>query len=255
MNRPVCFMLCLMLLGGCAAPQNAQQQAQTNEAMEKYWDPLEPVNRGVWIFNWDYLDSYVLRPVAIAYRDYMPSFMRKGLLNAAENLDEPASAINNLLQGKVGPSMVSLGRFAVNSTLGLLGTIDVASEMGLDKKEEEFGEVLGVWGMGTGPYLMLPAMGPKDIRSGVGDAVDSAYFPIDNLTWQLNILRYLVKGLEARIELVPREALLNEAVDPYLLVRDIYFQNLEYKVKDGQVETSEEEQQLDEDIDNFLDDL
>ncbi|MDF2177494.1 VacJ family lipoprotein [Aliiglaciecola sp. CAU 1673] len=247
--------LSLLLLGGCATPNNAEQQAQTNQVEEKYWDPLEPVNRAVWTFNWDYLDAYLVRPVAVVYRDYMPNFARKGLLNAAENLEEPSSSINNLLQGKVGPSMVSLGRFVINSTVGLLGTIDVAKAMGLERKEEEFGEVLGTWGVGTGPYLMVPAMGPNDVRSGVGDAVDSAYFPIDNLAWQLNIVRFVVKGLEKRIDLVQQEALLNEAVDPYAMVKDIYFQNLEFKVKDGQVEVSEEELQLDEDIDSFLDDL
>ncbi|GGD72710.1 MlaA family lipoprotein [Lacimicrobium alkaliphilum] len=263
--------LLLSVLGGCAsapergqtedinsmpeAEQSTQNQAVDPVAGQSVNDPFEGINRAIWTFNWEYLDPYVLRPVAVAYADYMPGFARTGLLNAAINLEEPVNTVNNLLQGKVGGSMISIGRFLVNSTLGLLGTIDVASEMGLAREEEEFEEVLGVWGVGAGPYLMLPAMGPRDVRGGVSMVADSAYFPLDDLSWQLSLARRLIKALETRVSLIQQEQLINNAVDPYAMVRNIYLQNLEYRIKDGEVEKTEQEAELEEDIDAYLEGL
>ena len=173
-------LLALLMLGGCASQQNVDGQVAAQET--NYQDPkgpFESVNRSIWDFNYNVLDEYLLRPLTVAYVDYMPGFARTGLMNMATNLEEPSNTVNNLLQGKFAGSFTSLGRFVINSTIGLLGAIDVASEIGLKPEEEEFGEVLGKWGLDTGPYLMLPALGPNDVRSGVGDIVDSAYFPLN----------------------------------------------------------------------------
>ena len=125
----------------------------------------------------------------------------------------------------------------------------------LKREEEEFGEVLGKWGVGTGPYLMIPALGPNDVRSGVGDFVDTAYSPLDSLNFYFAFLRTGIKALEARASLIQQEQQLESAIDPYSFVKNAYFQNLEFKVKDGKVDISEEEKELDDDIDAFLDDL
>lgn len=254
MNRKVllCLITGVLLLGGCASRDATQQQAATYQDPK---DPLEPVNRALWDFNYDVLDAYVLRPVTIVYVDYMPQFARSGLLNAAENLEEPSNTLNNLLQGKLDGTFISLGRFLLNSTVGLLGTIDVATEIGLVKKEEEFGEVLGKWGVGTGPYLMIPGMGPSDVRSSVGDVVDSSYSPIDSLNFYLALLRNGIKAIESRASVIQQEQQLDNSTDPYAFVKSAYFQNLEYKVNDGEVTQSEEEEALDDDLDAFLDDL
>ena len=143
----------------------------------------------------------------------------------------------------------------LNSTVGLFGLIDVATEIDLNREEEEFGEVLGKWGLGTGAYLMIPALGPNDIRSGVGDLVDKTYGPLDALNFPLSVLRTGIKALEARASLIQQEQQLDSAIDPYGFVKNAYFQNLEFKVKDGNVEISEQEQLLDDDIDAYLDDL
>lgn len=261
----------IALLGGCAsAPERGQTeqvqgiqntdgpaQPQPGEplANQDVNDPFEGFNRAMWTFNWEILDPYILRPMAVAYADYMPGFARTGLLNAAINLEEPVNSVNNLLQGKMGDSMVSMGRFMVNSTIGLLGTIDVASEMGLGRKEEKFEEVLGVWGVGAGPFLMAPALGPQDVRGIASIYADSSYFPLDDLSWQLGLARRLIKALETRISLIQQEQLINNAVDPYAMVRTIYLQNLEYRIKDGAVEKTEQEAELEEDIDAYLDGL
>ncbi|GAC18118.1 MlaA family lipoprotein [Paraglaciecola arctica] len=242
----------LLLLGGCASQQTTSDQAQQYQDPK---DPLESLNRTMWDFNYEVLDEYILRPTAVAYVDYMPQIARTGLLNMAENLEEPSNSLNNLLQGKLDGTFISLGRFLLNSTVGILGLIDVASEIGLEPKEEEFGEVLGKWGVNTGPYLMIPALGPSDIRSSVGDYVDSYYLPIDGLNFYFSFLRIGIKALESRASVIQQEQQLNSSADPYAFVKSAYFQNLEFKVKDGKVEKSEEEEALEDDIDAFLDDL
>lgn len=244
-------LMVLLLLGGCASNKSVEQAQQYNDPK----DPLESINRTMWDFNYEVLDEYILRPVTIVYVDYMPGFARTGLYNMALNLEEPSNTLNNLLQGKLEGTFTSLGRFLLNSTVGLLGTIDVASELGLTRKEEEFGEVLGKWGAGTGSYLMIPALGPNDVRSGVGDIVDSAYFPLDGLNFYFAFLRTGIKALEARASLIQQEKQLEEAIDPYSFVKNAYFQHLEFKVKDGVIETSEEEEALEDDIDAYLDEL
>ena len=245
-------LLGLTLLTGCASRHGAEQQASKYQDPK---DPLESVNRVMWDINYDILDEYLLRPVTVAYVDYMPQFARTGLLNAAENLEEPSYTLNNLLQGKLDGAFVSLGRFVVNSTVGLVGTIDVASKIGLDSKPEEFGEVLGKWGIKTGPYLMLPALGPSDVRSATGDVVDTAYAPLDSLNVYFNVLRVGVKAIEGRALVIQQEQQLANSSDPYTFVKSAYFQNLEFKVKDGKVEKTKEEKALDNELDAFLDDL
>jgi phospholipid-binding lipoprotein MlaA len=208
------LLLILSVMGGCASRQAAQEQAQDQtDSYSDPKDPLESFNRTMWDFNYDVLDKYLLRPTTVVYVDYMPSFARVGLHNMALNLEEPSNSVNNLLQGKVGGSFASLGRFVINSTIGLLGTIDVAEMMGIDREEAEFGEVLGKYGVGTGAYLMLPALGPTDIRSTVGDLVDTAYFPLEDLTFYVSAFRTGIKALEARAILMDQEQLLESSLD------------------------------------------
>ncbi|MCC2614798.1 VacJ family lipoprotein [Aestuariibacter halophilus] len=255
----------LLLLSGCASREATEQQVAAQNSGDPR-DPFESVNRELWDFNYDILDAYVLRPVTVAYVDYMPQFARTGLYNMALNLEEPSNTVNNLLQGKVDGTFISLGRFLINSTIGLLGSIDVATHIGLERREEEFGEVLGKWGVDTGPYLMVPALGPNDVRSGTGDLVDSAYFPLDNLNIYVSILRSGIKALEARATLMQQEQQLEQSLDPYTFVKTAYFQNLEFKVTDGAVGEDVDAEAPDaqqealsdeelEDIDALLDDL
>ncbi|MFT2091671.1 VacJ family lipoprotein [Paraglaciecola sp. 2405UD69-4] len=251
-NALFSLLTVLLLLGGCSTTRGVNDQVQEYNDPK---DPIESFNRTMWDFNYDVLDVYILRPTAVAYTNYMPQFARTGLLNMARNLEEPSNSLNNLLQGKVDGTFISLGRFLLNSTVGVLGLIDVASELGIDPQEEEFGEVLGKWGVDTGPYLMLPAWGPTDIRSGVGDIVDTSYSPLDSLNFYASLFRTGIKVLEARAAVIAQEQQLNSSADPYSFVKSAYFQNLEFKVKDGKVEVSEEEKALDEDIDAFLEDL
>ncbi len=234
-NRATLFslLLAVLLLGGCAS-QNAEQQAaaEANQQGDPR-DPLEPVNRLMWDFNWEVLDTYLIRPITVGYVTVMPQFARTGLVNAANNIQEPANFFNNLFQGKVDKSMDSLTRFVVNSTVGVFGTIDVATRMGIEAEEEEFGEVLGVWGVETGPYLMLPALGPSDPRSFSGNVVDGMYYPMAVLNSNFAIARYVISALESRAALIEQEQQLEQAIDDYAFVKNAYFENLEFRVTDG----------------------
>jgi phospholipid-binding lipoprotein MlaA len=261
-------------LGGCAS-QSANEQAELSKnqetadgevtlsadainvetAPERNVDPFEPINRVFWDFNFEILDRFLVKPATKAYITVTPQFIRSGLLNASENLSEPASAVNNLLQGKPVDSLTSVGRFLLNSTVGIVGLFDVASEMGLEVKEEDFGEVLGVWGVGTGPYLMLPALGPSDFRSFTGRVVDNVYWPMTILEDPYVIASNVIKIMETRASLLAQEETLNRSLDQYLFVREAYFQRLAFKVSDGKItiKSKEELEEEDDDFSNFED--
>lgn len=248
-------------LGGCASnPKGQAQDADATLAQapkdvstdSPIYDPLESVNRVMWDFNYDVLDKFLIKPLTKGYIAITPQFLRTGLLNAANNIEEPANTVNNILQGKVEGGFTSVGRFAVNSTVGILGFFDVAQSMGLERQREDFGQVLGVWGVGTGPYLMLPALGPSDIRSFTGRVVDNYYWPSTVLEDPYVIGAAVVSILEARASLLEQEENLNRALDPYLFVRDAYFQRLAFEVSDGKIEQKSEEE-LEEQEEDFSD--
>tara|TARA_Y100000296_G_scaffold65590_1_gene77275 strand:+ start:2056 stop:2988 length:933 start_codon:yes stop_codon:yes gene_type:complete len=242
-------------LGGCATndAQSQSQEAKSNAAVvdtSDPRDPLEPVNREIWDFNWDVLDAYILRPIAVTYVTVMPQPARTGLVNITDNLQEPANFLNNLAQGKVDDGLDSLARFLINTTVGLVGTFDVASKIGIERKREQFGETLAVWGLDTGPFLMLPFLGPSDPRSFTGDYVDGFAFPMSLLEGSVNLARIGISVLEARAQLLDQEAQLEQSVDDYAFVKNAYFENLEFRVTDGK---SGDKAIDDEQLDDFAD--
>ena len=242
-------------LGGCATndAQSQSQEAKSNAAVvdtSDPRDPLEPVNREIWDFNWDVLDAYILRPITVTYVTVMPQPARTGLVNITDNLQEPANFLNNMFQGKVDDGLDSLARFLINTTVGLVGTFDVASKIGIERKREQFGETLAVWGLDTGPFLMLPFLGPSDPRSFTGDYVDGFAFPMSLLEGSVNLARIGISVLETRAQLLDQEAQLEQSVDDYAFVKNAYFENLEFRVTDGK---SGDKAIDDEQLDNFAD--
>ncbi|RUO77078.1 VacJ family lipoprotein [Idiomarina seosinensis] len=194
-------------------------------------DPLEDMNRVVWDFNQE-LDEAVIKPTAEAYEN-IPEPIRRSLYRAFENLQEPWSAVNNVLQAKPSGAGYSVGRFAVNSTIGILGLFDPASSIGLEKSEESLGETLALWGVPNGPYIMLPVIGPTVLIDRGTDWVDGQFFPYTEIDSDWDIPRYVVKGLEMRLRLRDQEQVLENALDPYTFVKEAYYQNWLYKVYDG----------------------
>ncbi len=237
-----------LLLGACSSTPSSDESASDPK------DPLESINRPFWTFTWDYADKYVLKPASEGYVEYMPTELRSGVHNMALNLNEPSTIINNLLQAKFTDAAKSTGRFVLNSTVGLLGFFDPASDFGWNRSQEEFGEVLGSYGVGDGPYLVIPALGPSSVREEVGDFVDRYYWPLAIIDFWPNLVRAGILGLEARASLADQEAILNESIDPYEFVKNAYFQNMQFKVYDGNppIEVNEDEE---EDIDAYLEEL
>ncbi|WP_024612000.1 VacJ family lipoprotein [Pseudoalteromonas sp. TB64] len=231
--------LCLLVLAGCA-------QVPQSKVDER--DPLQSINRPLYDFNMDVLDAYILRPAAVGYITVTPAPVRRSVVHFTDNITAPVDMINAGLQGKAGNASVSFARFLVNSTVGIFGLFDVASSLGLEVVDEDFGQTLGVWGVGDGAYLMLPAMGPSTARNLTGDVVDGFVLPDIALTTPQTILVFVLKAVEARASLIPQEGLLNDSLDPYLFVKDIYFQRQIYELYDGNPPIKEEPADFDEDF-------
>lgn len=210
-------------LAGCATSPDANPQ-----------DPFEDFNRSFYNFN-KALDEALVEPIGRGYNAVMPGPVNKGITNFFDNLRDVQSAINNLLQLKIGRAFSDVGRIAVNSTVGILGLIDVASNLNLPSYKEDFGQTLGVWGVGAGPYLVLPFFGPSSGRDGIGVVVDwytdPLYFLDDTGTaWALRGLRLV----DLRADLLNVSRVIEQAaLDPYAFVRDAYLQRREGLVYDG----------------------
>jgi len=215
-------------------------------------DPFEGFNRAMWDFNYLFLDRYLYRPVAHGYNDYIPLPAKMGVNNFVQNLEEPSSAVNNLLQGKWAWAANAGGRFTVNSTIGLLGVFDVADMMGMPRKQDEFNEVLGYYGVPNGPYFMAPFAGPYVVRELASDWVDGLYFPLSELTMWQSVVKWGLKSLHARASAIDQERLVDNALDPYTFVKDAYLQHMDYKVYDGNVPQKQEDDEL---LDQYMQEL
>ncbi len=206
-------------------------------AQESDADPFEGFNRAVFQFN-DVADRYALKPLARGYRYVTPDPLEAGLARAFDNVAEPVNVLNNLLQGKFSRAANDTGRFLLNSTFGLLGLMDVAGDLGLEQGDgEDFGQTLGVWGVESGPYLVLPFLGPSTVRDTPSRFVDSRTNPLGYLdpVSTRNSL-YGLRLLSDRAQLMESERLLSG--DKYLFTRDVYLQRRRHLVNDGRVEDS-----------------
>jgi len=197
-------------------------------------DPLESFNRSMFTFN-DALDRNVLKPVAGAYEQVTPSFFRKGVSNFFGNLGDAWSTVNSALQLKPKHTVENLMRVLVNSTFGILGVMDVATEVGIERHTEDFGQTLGYWGVGAGPYVVLPVLGPSTLRDTAALAVD---FKGDWVTLQDDVAfrnsAYVLRGVNQRAKLLRAGNMLEEAaLDKYTFVRDAYLQRRQSQVLDG----------------------
>ncbi|MGV2989501.1 VacJ family lipoprotein [Vibrio sp. E150_011] len=236
---------------------NLNTPLETNTADESVtdsdiYDPIEGFNRVMWDLNYDYLDPYFVRPVSLAYVNYTPDPVRLGVRNFLANLDEPFSAVNNAVMGNGGKALDHFNRFWINSTLGLLGFIDIASAAGIEKRDKkEFGDAIGHYGVGHGPYIMVPGYGPTTVRS-FADTVDGFYPPISYLNFWASFGKWALEGMEKRALLVPQEVTLEQSPDPYALTRDIYIQRQDYNAEVTNDEVDEEQEAY---IDDYLDDF
>jgi len=209
---------------------------------EEINDPFEDLNRDIFIFN-EKLDEKLLKPAALTYRKVTPQFARTGVTNFFNNLEEIDTTINQVLQGEIKYAFNDASRFVINSTIGLLGLIDVASKMGLERHEEDFGQTLGVWGFNSGPYIMIPFLGPSNPRDLLSRPISSflsGTFAMEDNDVKLTLVGF--DALETRERLLDAETLI--IGDKYIFVKDAYVQSREYEINNGSTEDDE-----------FLDDM
>lgn len=209
------------MLGGCATQGNK--------------DPLEPMNRGIYKFN-DTVDKAAIKPVAGAYKAVIPSPVRTGVNNFFTNLGTVVTIVNDLLQFKFDKALTDTGRFAINSTFGIAGLIDVASMDGIEKRNEDFGQTLGYWGWKDSAYLVLPFLGPSTLRDTGGLVFDSALidplYYVDDIPARNSAIA--LKFVDRRSQYLPASDLLDEAaLDPYAFMRDAYMQRRTNQIHDG----------------------
>ena len=197
-------------------------------------DPLEGFNRGVFAFN-EAADKVVIKPLAQGYDTVVPLPGKVVVSNFFSNVGDPWIAVNNLLQGKPREALSDLGRFLINTTVGILGTFDVATEMGLEKHNEDAGQTFGRWGVGEGAYVVWPIIGPRTVRDSVGFVVDGYADPV----WYVSDVstRNSLAGLRfviTRAQLLPLDKTVSEAaLDKYAYVRNAYLQRRRSLIYDG----------------------
>jgi phospholipid-binding lipoprotein MlaA len=232
--RTLLLSLCLWLvLAGCAALPPGKREPR---------DPWERMNRATFRFN-DKFDRAVARPVARGYRAVTPRFVQTGIRNVYDNVDTTIVMLNDLLQGEFKAFASDTGRLLLNTTVGIGGLADPATALGLDKNDRDFGQTLGKWGVGSGPYLVLPFLGPSDVRDGFGRLADTYSTPrtyIKNNYWYWGV--WLLEAVDRRSRFLDTDRLMDTAYDPYAFLRSAYLQHRDFKVNGGQ-SSSEEEQE------------
>ena len=223
--RVTALSLLLLTLLGCAAPP----------AKKDPRDPWERMNRTTYNFN-DKVDKAVLRPLAKGYQKVTPHFFRTGVSNFFDNLLYPVVIVNDLLQAKFTTAGRDTGRLLMNTTLGIGGVLDPASSAGLQKNSNDFGLTLAHWGAGKGPYFVIPFLGPSDVRDGLGRIPDSFGNPASYIThyWEVHYGLWGMNLLDTRYRLLPLDATLDSAYDPYLFMKNAYLQRRDFLFNGGQ---------------------
>ncbi len=203
-------------------------------------DQYESLNRGIYDFNRG-LDKAAVKPITQGYRAVVPGVARLGISNALDNVDEPMSFFNALLQGKIKSAVRTADRFFINSTIGVAGLADPATKMGIHKQEEDFGQTLAAWGLGSGPYVMLPFFGPSTLRDTIGFVVDTITDPFGlfqkrtlkmSFTERLGVTAFEAIDLRSRL-IDTADPLLENAIDEYAVVRSAYLQQRLTDIYDG----------------------
>ena len=223
MKFAVVILAGVMTLSGCASFRTAAPG-----------DPIEPINRGIYSFNSTF-DHYLLKPIAKGYDAVVPSLVKTGVSNVFQNMSDAQSLVSDALQLKGAKFGDDLGRVMLNTTFGIGGMFDLATQLGIERGNEDIGQTLGYWGIGAGPYLVIPFLGPSSLRDAVGRFGDSKVNPLSYVSSVP--VRNSLTGLgvvDARVGLFPAEDLLNQAsLDKYTFLRSAYLQRRQSLVLDG----------------------
>lgn len=232
MKKSLCLLRCLCALLIVSASSLLSSCASVTAPDER--DPWEALNRSIYVFNDDF-DRSIGRPVAETYKEYTPDTVKTGISNFFSNIDDIMVFFNDLLQFKFHQAVEDFARVTFNTTFGIFGLIDVASGMDLQKHDEDFGQTLASWGVGDGAYLMLPFLGPSTVRDTGGIFVDSYIDPLYDIKnndsrWGMIVLR----AIDKRASLLEATKIMEKSgIDPYVFLRNAYFQLREHQIYDG----------------------
>ncbi|MGI9237430.1 MAG: MlaA family lipoprotein [Woeseiaceae bacterium] len=222
--RAVAVLVLTVMMGGCASIPPEQRSED---------DPWEGLNRPIYSVNRTF-DKLTLKPLAKGYQKVLPSPVRTGVRNFMKNLVTPRSAVNNFLQGKPAHGFGELGRFVLNSTLGIGGLFDFAAANGIEAHREDFGQTAAVWGVPNGPYVMVPFLGPLTLRDAILLPIDTAsnlLYHYDNTSVRDKL--WILRAIELRERFLVAEKLLDDSKDPYITLRESVLQAREFAIYDG----------------------
>lgn len=233
------LLLAVIMTGGCASQKATLTDPQS--------DPWEPFNRKVYAFN-EGLDRALIKPIAKGYDKVMPDAPKRGVRNFFRNLAFPVTFLNLILQGRFEDSLTATGRFFLNSTAGLLGFFDVATKEGIPELEEDFGQTMAVWGWKNSRYFMAPLFGPSTLRDLGGRAFYGYFHPVSYMAREHHkYLPLIIDIITVRAALLPFDQDIQEAHDPYVLIRDAYLQKREFDIYNGEPPTPDYDALLEED--------
>ncbi len=244
------LLACLALTGCASQPEQASEEEEYSVG-----DPWENWNRKTLKFNL-WLDRWFLKPLAKGYHYVTPNIVNRGVTNFFNNLSESTNMVNNLLQGKIKNTFVSLGRFLINTTIGVGGLFDVATKIKLEEKSEDFGQTLATWGVPSGPYLMLPFFGPATLRDGLTKIPDWYTDPATYVEpGQDNIGLRLLYYTDQRADLLNLDSLLD--ANQYTLIREVYLQHRADQLRDGvdDLEGDDDNDEAEETEEDYIDDF
>ena len=224
-SRVVVLAILVLLMSGCSGQQITPTDPER--------DPWESYNRKIHAFNMG-IDRYIARPVAKGYDYIMPEAPQRGVRNFFRNLSYPVTFLNLILQGKFEDSLEATGRFLLNSTVGVLGFFDVATKAGIEQFDEDLGQTMAVWGWKDSRYLVMPFFGPYTARDFLGRSFYGYFHPISYVAREHdNYSLVFIDLITLRAELLPFDEQIQAAPDPYVMVRDVYLQNREFRIYDG----------------------
>ncbi|MBI4356502.1 MAG: VacJ family lipoprotein [Gammaproteobacteria bacterium] len=222
------FLIGVLLLPGCAT-------------LENNYDPIESVNRGIYRFN-RVFDKTLARPIAKGYDTITPKPVKTRITYFYFNLGGLKTTVHDFLQGKFKRSGVDAGRFIVNSTVGILGLFDVATKLGLEKNQEDFGQTIGVWGIQNPPFLIMPFLGPSNFVDAPGFLLDSFLGPYPYLETTTRNILFALDITKTRADLLTVDKMIDEQIDPYLFIRNAYQQKRRSAIADGKGDPQEDKE-------------